>query len=609
MPPAADAKAQKKPAHSASRHESVAAAVPPARGRSMSVDDFRRLVQELYLDSDEEMQLQAGPGAVHNVALLVDTSGSMERNDPRLNKLKSALTQFAARLAAYAARGIRLNVCLIGFSEKITAFFTVENFTAFTAHPDDPFYRAIHELEAHGGTNYQAAFHKAGAWFAEHAADTRSSSAVFFITDGKPTCYYHDTFTHSIAASKSGVFVYNGMEFAYGGKGRAYYGANGRAVSSNSALRRYRASEDGTFEVRVGSSLNWSEARAVFAPDSPARRVSCALPEYYVPGRPHYFDAAGKKLADARGAAYRVSSSGNFEQYRRGAWYEPTGTVIATALDDGGIAHPSLTTKVQGGSGVHSGVLEANKSLHAGRAIVNRTQRLSLYAIGIGSAVDPAMLNSFDTAAHAQILFDTGQLAAALVTLAHSDFSAVVPELQAESPPDLFHAHDHSMDIGYMPEDASHHHHATPGEAGEHAASFYGDSNLLAEIGNDLLGDAHDLLGDGHELIFDTAFSSTPLCQDHAAEVRHFNLGDTPLHLHDMFGEHATVEHLLSRITASQEIRIVNGETVEDLVLHLHAGDGGMTPIVQTIVLEDFTQQHHETPSDVQALLHHLLHT
>ena len=565
----------------------------------MSVDDFRRLVQELYPDSDVEMQHQAG--AVHNVALLVDTSGSMERNDPRLIKLKSALAQFADRLVAYAARGIRLNVCLIGFSEKITAFCTVENFTTFAAHPDDPLYRAIHELEAHGGTNYQAAFHKASAWFAEHS-DTQSSSAVFFITDGKPTCYYHDTFTHSIAASKAGVFVYNGTDFSYGGKGRVYYDANGRAVSSNSALRRYRASEDGTFEVRVGSSLNWSTTRAVFAPNSPARRVSCTLPEYYVPGRPHYFDDAGKKLANAQGATYRVSSSGNFEQYRRGAWYEPKGTVIATALDDGGIAHPNLTTKVQGGSGVHSGVLETSKSLHAGREIVNRTQRLSLYAIGIGSAVDPAMLHSFDTAAQAQILFDTGQLAAALVTLAHSDFSAVMPALQAESPPDLFHAHDHSVDIGYLPEDAPHH--ATPGEAGahEHAASFYGDSSLLAELGN-------GLLGDGHELLFDTSFSPAPVVQDHATEVRYVNLGDTPLNLHDMFGEYATIEHLLPRITANQEIRIVNGETIEDLVLHLHAGDGGMTPIVQTIVLEDFTQQHHTMPGDVQALLHHLLHT
>jgi len=597
----ADAKAPKKPARSALRQESLlSAATRPAQAQAMSVDDFRRLVQELYLDPETSAGQMQRPCGVHNVAILVDTSGSMEHDDPQLINLKSSLTQFVTQLVSYVEQGVRLNVCLIGFSEKITAFFAVEDFTTFADHADDPFYRAIHDLKAHGGTNYQAAFHKVGAWFAAHAG-AQSSSAVFFITDGKPTCYYHDAFTHSIAASKSGVFVYNGTEFSYGGKGRIYYDANGRTVSSNSGLRRYRAAENGTFEVRVGSSLNWSATRAVFEPDSPARRVSCTLPEYYVPGQPHYFDATGNKLADARGAAYRISSSGSFEQYRRGAWHEPVGSVIATAFDDGGIAHQNLTTKVQGGSGVNSGMLETSKSLHACREIVSKAQRMSLYAIGIGSAVDPAMLNSFDTAAHAQILFDTGQLAAALTALAHSDFSAVIPDLQAGSPPDVFHAHDHSADPGFVPEDAPHHH-AMPGEAGEHAASFYGDSSLLAEIGNDLLGDSADLL-------FDTPFSSASGALEHAAAVRHFSLGESPLDLYDLFGEHGTVDHLLSRITASQEVRIVNGETVEDLVLHLHAGDGGMTPIIQTIVLEDFTQQHHETPSDVQALLQHILHT
>jgi hypothetical protein len=245
-------------------------------------------------------------------------------------------------------------------------------------------------------------------------------------------------------------------------------------------------------------------------------------------------------------------------------------------------------------------MLESDKSLYACREIVKKTPRLSLYAIGIGSAVDPAMLNSFDTAEQARILFDAGQLAAALVTLAHNDFSSILPELQAESPPDVFHAHDHSADFGPVPENASYH--TSSVEAGEHAAPFHGDSSLLSKIGT-------DLLGDDPELLFDTPFTSTPVEQDHATAVRHFNLGDAPLDLHDLFGEYATVDHLLSRVTASQETRIVNGETVEDLVLHLHAGDGGITPIVQTIVLEDFSQQHHEMPADLQALLHHLLHT
>ena len=585
------------------------AAGPSGQERSMSVDDFRRLVQELYPESElsTEAQLQTdAPAPVHNVAVLVDTSGSMERDDPQLAKLKDSLEQFAARLAAYAAQGIRLNLCLIGFSEKITAFFAVENFAQFASRPEDPLYRAIHELRACGGTNYQAAFHKAGEWFAAHA-DTQASSAVFFITDGKPTCYYHDSFTHSIASSKSGVYVYNGTEFAYGGKGRIYYDADGHAVGSNSVMRRYRASEDGAFEVRVGSSLNWCAVKAVFAPDSPARRVCCALPKYYVPGRPHYFDASGGKLPEARGAAYRISASGNFEQYRRGAWHEPAGSVAATALDGSGTAHQSLTTKVQGGSGVSSGALEAGKSLSACRKIMDGTQRLSLYAIGIGSAVDPSMLNSYDTAAQAQILLDTSQLALVLLALAHADFSAVLPELRTEDVPDALHMHDHGMELGLVTEDdARHgdgpHHHAFPGEHAEHAASFHGDSGLLSTISG-------DLLGDGSELAFGASLSPAFGAQIPAIEVRHCNIGDAHLHLHELFGEDATVDCLLPRVTASQEIRTVNGETFEDLVLHVHAGDGGVTPIVQTVVLEGVQHQDGAMPEDLQALLHHILHS
>jgi Mg-chelatase subunit ChlD len=584
----AGADAHKKEASSASSHA--------LRERSMSVDDFRRLVQELYLEPESSATLLPADAPTHNVAILVDTSGSMEHHDPHLTKLKSSLEEFAARLAAYAGQGIRLNVCLIGFSEKITAFFTAEAFTEFTAQPDDPLYKTIHDLRACGGTNYQAAFHKAGAWFAEYA-DEHSTSAIFFITDGKPTCYYHDAFSHSIAPSKSGAYVCNGAEFVYSGRGRVYYDAPGHAVSGNSGARRYRASEDGVFEVRVGSSMNWSRTSAVFAPDSQARRVNCTLPEYYVPGQSHYFDASGNKLSEARGAAYRVSASGHFEQYRKGAWHEPAGAVIATALNSDGGAHAHLTTKVQGGNGVNSGELEAGKSLLAYRDIVEKTQRLSVHAIGIGSAVDASMLNSFDSAAHAQILFETGQLAAALAAIAHSDFSSVLPELQAQSPQDVFPAHDHSAEIGMAMEDVPHH--AAPGEAGEHATAFHGDGSLLSELGN-------ALLGDDSALIPDDAFSPAP--QDHAALVRHVSLENNHLNLHDLFGEAATVDDLLARITTSQETRIVNGETVGDLVLHLHAGVDARTPVVQTIVLEGFTQADSDSP-DLQHLLHHLLHS
>jgi hypothetical protein len=142
-----------------------------------------------------------------------------------------------------------------------------------------------------------------------------------------------------------------------------------------------------------------------------------------------------------------------------------------------------------------------------------------------------------------------------------------------------------------------------PGESEEHAASFHSDNNLLSAIGN-------DLLGDDSELLLDASFSPTSAEQTPVAVVRHFSLEADNLDLPDLFGvdADATVDHLLARITSSQDNRIVNGEVVSDLVLHIHAGDGAMSPVVQTIVFEGFMQANPEAPADLQSLLHHLLH-
>jgi hypothetical protein len=220
-----------------------------------------------------------------------------------------------------------------------------------------------------------------------------------------------------------------------------------------------------------------------------------------------------------------------------------------------------------------------------------------MYAIGIGSAVDSATLSAFDTATYARMLFDAGQLAAALAVLAHSDFSSVLSGQPTESPSDALDVHDHSAVAGAAPEDAPPHH-AASGETEKGAASI--DDSLLSQLGG-------DLLEDDSELLLDDSFSSMP--QAPATEARHASLGDSHLDLRDLFGEDATVDYLLSRVSASQETRTVNGETIEHLVLHIHAGDDTMTPIVHTIVFEGLTQADSETPDDLRSLLQQLLQT
>lgn len=568
----------------------------PERRAAMSVDEFRRLVQELYLENPENAASAASGAAVRNVAVLVDTSGSMERQDPRLHGLKASLSALAAQLAELGARGGRLNFCLIGFSEKVTLSFSVEGLDSFTADETDPLCAAIHRLRARGGTNYEAAFRAADAWFAGLAE--AGENIVYFVTDGRPTCYYHDSFTHCIPADKAGVYQCNGTEFKYSGKGRSYYDAAGRAVGSNSGTRRYRVGTDGGFEVRVGSSLNWSTTNAAFIPNRPARRVSCALPERYAPGAPLYYDAAGNPLPGVSGAAYRISAGGSFEQLRRGAWHEPEGMVLASAfITDGAAPHTDLSNKVLGGDGARSGDVESGKSLYACRMLERGTGKFSLFALGIGGAVDVGLLNMFDSAAQAQVLADAGQLAAALTTLSEEHLGAAAFDLlpdvsdmpQAEAH-DGFGVHadaSHAADL--------HAHEAMPDSA--HGFFLDGDPGLLTDLGSGLLEDGPR---------FDDALAAP--ASTGVDIVRHFNLGADHLNVRDLLGEHESMDALLSRITAGMEVRTVDGAQVSDLVLQIHADAQAHAPVVHTIVLEDFSHLNPEAPDDIHFLLQQLLY-
>jgi hypothetical protein len=144
------------------------------------------------------------------------------------------------------------------------------------------------------------------------------------------------------------------------------------------------------------------------------------------------------------------------------------------------------------------------------------------------------------------------------------------------------------------------HPHAAPGEDGEHALSLHDDGSWLARVGSDLLEEASASL-------FDADF--VPASQVPVEVVRHFSLGNDHLNLPDILGEVATVDSLLARVTAHQETRTVNGETFDDLVLHVHAGADAMTPVMRTIVFEDFMQMNPEAPDDLQSLLQHILHS
>ncbi|OWY41124.1 hypothetical protein CEK28_02305, partial [Xenophilus sp. AP218F] len=146
------------------------------------------------------VRTQVEPGKNYNIALVVDTSGSMSEgldgkkaswsNPSKMSLVIAALDQLAGQLASHD--GV-VNVTLIGFANQAGSRAVIENLTpAKLAALSDQ----IHKLAAGGGTNYEAAFLKAGDWFASKpgsAGGKAFENVTYFLTDGEPTSSITDS--------------------------------------------------------------------------------------------------------------------------------------------------------------------------------------------------------------------------------------------------------------------------------------------------------------------------------------------------------------------------------------------------------------------------------
>ncbi|XXF07671.1 Ig-like domain-containing protein [Pseudomonas sp. D2-3] len=133
------------------------------------------------------------PATNYNIALLVDTSGSMQGD--RMSLTKSALSNFAKTLAGHD--GV-VNLTLVGFAGDVTLSTRVADLQNGTKL--DSLLADIQRLTANGGTNYEAAFKVASAWFDAQSAAGNTKAAgyenlTFFLSDGDPTFYYNGNTT------------------------------------------------------------------------------------------------------------------------------------------------------------------------------------------------------------------------------------------------------------------------------------------------------------------------------------------------------------------------------------------------------------------------------
>ena len=140
------------------------------------------------------------PGQTYNICFILDLSGSM--NDPltegssttRLAMAKEALENFFK--SSIKDHDGNVNIDLVGFSKEsdeqeftITSVMTADQRTAVY----DAFCAYVNDLEANGGTNYDAALTTAANWYSnDSSVASNGTNMAFFLTDGEPT-YYNDS--------------------------------------------------------------------------------------------------------------------------------------------------------------------------------------------------------------------------------------------------------------------------------------------------------------------------------------------------------------------------------------------------------------------------------
>ncbi|MEX8194625.1 type I secretion C-terminal target domain-containing protein, partial [Comamonas guangdongensis] len=160
------------------------------------------------------------PGKNYNIALIVDTSGSMGSASGTPGKTRMQLEIDAlVNLVTSLTKGSNLgtvNVDLISFASGVKSTFEVKGLTASNL---DSLVNAIKALSANGNTNYEAAFKEATNWFNAQASAQQSGGKTFenvtyFLTDGDPNTSSSggNVMNDSINAfnslsSKSGVYA------------------------------------------------------------------------------------------------------------------------------------------------------------------------------------------------------------------------------------------------------------------------------------------------------------------------------------------------------------------------------------------------------------------
>ncbi|WP_336730968.1 retention module-containing protein [Achromobacter ruhlandii] len=129
------------------------------------------------------------PGKNYNIAIVVDTSGSMSEASGTKGLTRMQLTIDALKNLANTLKGHDgiVNVALIGFESTASTKYTINGLNASNV---GDLIKAIEKLSASGGTNYEGAFDEAVKWFNKQPTSSNGQAfenVTYFLTDGDPT--------------------------------------------------------------------------------------------------------------------------------------------------------------------------------------------------------------------------------------------------------------------------------------------------------------------------------------------------------------------------------------------------------------------------------------
>ncbi|WP_160287843.1 retention module-containing protein [Pseudomonas knackmussii] len=137
----------------------------------------------------------AVPGKNYNIALIVDTSGSMDSASgttglTRMDLAKNALINLLNQIKTHDGT---INLALVSFSDGST----LTQVNGLNSSNVQTLINVISHLSASGATNYDAALQAASNWFNTEVSGGANAAhnyinLAFFLTDGNPTTYVGD---------------------------------------------------------------------------------------------------------------------------------------------------------------------------------------------------------------------------------------------------------------------------------------------------------------------------------------------------------------------------------------------------------------------------------